>query len=66
MEETKLKENRVLSTRTTPELKEQVELEAGLRGHTVSEALHQIIKLGLPKYLKRVPKKYQHADSEAA
>lgn len=58
-------ERAVLSGRTDLELKEQLEREAPLRGHTVSQAVEHAIKLGLPLYLKRFPKQYE-AVSRAA
>lgn len=64
-EEQKPKENGIISTRTEPALKRQLDQEAELRGHTRSEALEYIIKLGLPRYLKTVPKKFERVDDAA-
>lgn len=64
-EEEKPSESPIISTRATLALKRHITDEARLRGHTRSQALEQIIKLGLPRYLKTVPKKYEAIDSAA-
>lgn len=56
----------VISTRTEQEIQRQIEDESRLRGHTRSQALEQIIKLGLPRYLKRFPKKYERISDATA
>jgi hypothetical protein len=61
----KAKETAVISTRTEPETRQRIDEESQLRGHTRSQALEQIIKLGLPHYLRRFPKKYERIDSAA-
>lgn len=58
-DEQKPKETTVISTRTELLIQQQIDEEGQLRGHTRSQALEQIIKLGLPRYLKRFPKKYE-------
>lgn len=50
---------KVISTRTEIEIQELIDEAGQLRGHTRSEALGAIIKLGLPLYLKKFRKKYQ-------
>ncbi len=58
---------KVISARLSdPALKRAVANEAELRGHTTSQAVEEIIKLGLPKYLKRFPRKFEPVNSEAA
>jgi hypothetical protein len=64
-EQSKIKETAVISTRTNPELKTTVDTEARLRGHTTSEAVEKMIKLGLPKYLKRFPRKFEPVSTNA-
>lgn len=49
----------VISTRTGVETQRLIDEAGELRGHTRSEALAAIIKLGLPLYLKTFRKKYQ-------
>ena len=56
----------VISTRTDADTQKQIDNEARLREHTRSQALEHIIKLGLPRYLKRFPKKLERIDSAAA
>jgi hypothetical protein len=55
----------VVSTRVTAEVRDLVDRECKLRDHTRSEALEQIINLGLPRYLKTVPVKWQEVNSAA-
>lgn len=57
--------NPIVSTRTDLEFKAALDEAAELRGHTRSQALEHIIKLGFPKYLKRFPKKYERVDAAA-
>lgn len=64
-EQTKIKETKVISTRTNPELKRTVDEEAQLRGHTTSEAVEKMIQLGLPKYKKLFPQVFQRVDNAA-
>lgn len=64
-EEQKTEETAVISTRTKLVIQKQLDDEAKLRGHTRSQALEQIIKLGLPRYLKTVPRKYERIDDAA-
>lgn len=64
-EDTNSKETVIISTRTGLELQQEIDREAKLRDHTRSQALEQIIKLGLPRYLKRFPKKFERLDSAA-
>lgn len=59
------KDTAVISARTDARLKDQVDEEAQLRGHTTSQAVEEIIKLGLPKYLKRFPRKYEPVSDAA-
>lgn len=53
-----------MSTRTDEETREKIAEESTLRGHSLSEALEHIIKLGLPDYLKQFPKKYARLDQK--
>jgi hypothetical protein len=62
----KSKEAPVISTRTSIEVQQQIDEEGQLRGHTRSQALEQIIKLGLPRYLKKFRKKYERVENAAA
>lgn len=55
----------VISTRTELEMQKSIDEAGQLRGHTRSQALEQIIKLGLPRYLRRFPKKYERIDGAA-
>jgi hypothetical protein len=64
-EETKTKETAIISTRTEIEVQRQIDEEGQLRGHTRSQALEQIIKLGFPRYLKRFPKKFEKIGNAA-
>jgi hypothetical protein len=64
-EDTNTKETVIISTRTNLQLQEEIDHEAKLRDHTRSQALEQIIKLGLPRYLKRFPKKFERVDNAA-
>lgn len=64
-EDTNTKETVIISTRTDVDLQREIDHEAKLRDHTRSQALEQIIKLGLPRYLKRFPKKFERVDSAA-
>lgn len=64
-EEQKAEETAVISTRTKLTVQRQLDEEAELRGHTRSQALEQIIKLGLPRYLKAVPRKYERVNDAA-
>lgn len=57
--------NPIVSTRTDLEFKAALDEAAELRGHTRSQALEKIIKLGFPKYLKQFPQKFKHVDSAA-
>lgn len=66
-EDTKNNNEKVISARLSdPQLKKTVADEARLREHTTSQAVEEIIKLGLPKYLKRFPPKLQPVDTVAA
>ena len=49
----------IISGRTTAEMKAQIEGEAPLRGHTLSQAVGEILKLGAPLYFKRFRKTYE-------
>lgn len=62
-EEQKPKETAVISTRTELAVQHRIDEECQLRGHTRSQALEHIIRLGLPHYLKRFPKKYERVDA---
>jgi len=64
-EETKTETAPIISTRTTMEIRQRIDEECQLRGHTRSQALEQIIKLGLPRYLKQVPRKFDRIDNAA-
>ena len=55
----------VISIRTEGQLKERISEEAALRGQTVSEAAEQMLRLGLPLYLKRVPKQFERIEGAA-
>lgn len=57
------KENPIISTRTDMEFKTALDEAAELRGHTRSQALEQIIKLGFPRYKKQFPQKYERVDA---
>lgn len=59
------KETCIISTRTELEIQRQIDDEGKLRGHTRSQALEQIIKLGLPRYLRKFPKKYERVSDAA-
>lgn len=58
-EQIEQKENPVISTRTDIEFKSALDEAAELRGHTRSEALEKILKLGFPRYVKKFPQKYE-------
>lgn len=64
-EEQKPKGTAIISARTEVQTRERIDEESQLRGHTRSQALEQIIKLGLPHYLRRFPKKYERIDNAA-
>lgn len=64
-EEQKTRETAVISTRTELEIQRRIDDEGKLRGHTRSQALEQIIKLGLPRYLTKFPKKYERVGEAA-
>lgn len=48
------------------DLKGQIRVEGALRGHNISEAALECIKLGLPAYLKLFPVKYEVKASPAS
>lgn len=56
-------ETTVISIRADKRLRDAVAEEAALRNHSVSEAAGQMLKLGMPLYLKRVPKKFERVES---
>lgn len=56
----------IISTRSTIEFMDELDNEASLRGHTRSEALGEILRLGFPRYLKKFPKKFERIDGAAA
>lgn len=51
--------------RTEEETKEKIQQEAPLRGHTPSEAVDHILKLGMPLYLKQFPKVFRRIDEKS-
>lgn len=53
-----------ISARTDEETKEKLSEESTLRGHSLSEAVDHIIKIGMPKYLKQFPRKYAKLDQD--
>jgi hypothetical protein len=55
-----------ISGRVEREIKQTIQDEAPLRGHTVSEAMDIILKLGLQPYLKKHPKKYEPVNNQQA
>ena len=55
----------IISTRTKLAVQKQIDDEARLRGHTRSQALDHIIRLGMPRYLKTVPRKYERIEDAA-
>lgn len=55
----------VISIRADQELKDRIAEESALRGHTVSEAAEKMLRLGMPRYLKQVPKKFERVESAA-
>jgi hypothetical protein len=65
-EDTNTKETVIISTRADAELQQEIDREAKLRDHTRSQALEQIIRLGLPRYLKRFPKKFERVNDAVA
>ena len=64
-DEQKSKASTVISIRAEEQLKERITEEAVLRGHTMSEAAEQILRLGLPLYIKRVPKQFERIEGAA-
>jgi hypothetical protein len=64
-EDAEIEDTVIISTRTKAGLQRTIDHEAKLRDQTRSQALEQIIKFGLPYYLKRVPKKFQTIDDAA-
>lgn len=64
-EQIEQEKNPIISTRTDIEFKTALDEAAELRGHTRSEALEKIMKLGFPRYVKKFPQKYERVDSAA-
>lgn len=62
-DEQKSKNTVVISIRADEEFKNQIAQESELRGQTVSEAAERMLRLGLPLYLKRVPKKFERVET---
>lgn len=62
-EATKAKETRdaVITARTSEDVRETLEKEGALRGHSLSEAIDQSVRLGLPIYVKKVERKFDPA-----
>lgn len=52
-----------LSARVEEQIKEVLSQEGPLRGHTLSEAVDNALKLGTPLYLKRFPKKFERVNA---
>lgn len=65
-ERLRLQNMAAISTRSERQLFKRIKDESWPRGHTRSHALEQIIKLGLPRYLKRFPKRYEPTGDVAA
>lgn len=63
-EQIEQKENPIISTRTDLEFKAALDEAAELRGHTRSQALEEILKLGFPRYQKKFPKKFERVGGE--
>lgn len=55
--------NPIISTRTDIQFKTALDEAAELRGHTRSQALEQIIKLGFPRYKKQFPQKFERVEA---
>lgn len=55
----------ILSFRVTKAEKDRIAEESALRGHTVSEAAEKMLRLGMPRYLKQIPKKFERVESAA-
>ena len=55
-----MSDQKVIGARS--EYRETIIEEGRLRGHTQSEALNEIIKLGLPRYIKKFRPKYAYVD----
>jgi hypothetical protein len=64
-EQIKQEDNPIISTRSTLEFKTRLDEAAELRGHTRSQALDEILKLGFPRYIKKFPKKYERVEMPA-
>lgn len=64
-EQIEQKENPIISTRTDTGFKNALDEAAELRGHTRSEALEKIMKLGFPRYLKKFPQKFERVENTA-
>ncbi len=52
-----------LSFHIKRQFKAALDEAAKLRGHTVSEAAERMLRLGMPIYLKRVPKKFERVEA---
>jgi hypothetical protein len=64
-EQNEQEKNPIISTRTDLEFKAALDEAAELRGHTRSQALEEIMKLGFPRYMKKFPQKYERVDTAA-
>jgi hypothetical protein len=64
-EQVKQDENPIISTRSTLEFKTSLDEAAELRGHTRSQALDEILKLGFPRYIKKFPQKFERVETSA-
>jgi hypothetical protein len=56
-------DSEVVSFRVTKSEKLQLKEEAALRGQGPSEAAATMFRFGRPRYLKRVPKKFERVES---
>jgi len=57
-----MSDNKVVGARS--EFAETIEKEGYIRGHSKSEALNEIIRLGLPRYLKKFKPKFLPVSNE--
>lgn len=65
MSDTKTTKEVVISTRTELKIQQQIDEQSELRGHTRSQAVAEIIKLGLPLYLKKFRKEFERVNRKS-
>lgn len=58
-DEMKTLEKGIISARVDAAFKDAIKDDGELRGHTISEAVEIILKLGKPLYIKKYPQKYE-------